>query len=349
MKVVSWLVSFLFFSSSTFSFGHNLKTEWEAWKTKHNKDYGTRTEDALRFTIWTENYVKIKAHNAEQSSYKLAMNKFGDLTEDEFSKFVNPSGDCLKLHEIDNPTMVKQPEVFQMQEIPSSVDWVNTSQYVTPVKNQGSCGSCWAFAAAGATESAYAIAKGELRTLSEQELVDCSQVDYGCAGGWIDTALEYIYLNKGLALGSEYPYTATDGTCKSSSYTHYDPIDGFQLVAKYNETALQIASVYRPVGVAVQANQFAFQFYGSGVMDGLCGTRPNHAVIVVGYGTEGTSKYWLVKNSWGTDWGEAGYAKICRDCNKNGIYGECCINCDPSYAIVHAQSGSSTNVVANSN
>jgi len=338
MRFVSLIVSFLFFSSSTFSFGNYLKTEWEAWKTKHNKAYATITEDALRFTVWTENYVKIKAINAEQDSYRLGMNKFGDLTEAEFSKFVNPSGDCLKIHDVNDSTLFKQPEEVHMKEIPSSVNWANTSAYVTPVKNQGACGSCWAFSAAGATESAYAIAKGVLNTLSEQELVDCSTLDFGCAGGWIDTAFEYIYNHKGLALGSAYPYTATDGTCQQSSYTHYNPIDGFQLVKRYDETALATAVVDRPIGVAIQANQIAFQFYQSGILDGRCGTAVDHAVIIVGYGTEGSSQYWLVKNSWGTDWGEAGYVRICRDCDRNSIYGECCINCYPSFPLVYADS-----------
>jgi len=337
MKLVSCLVSLLFFSASSFQAGGHLKSAWEAWKLKHEKSYASDVEEVHRFEVWKENYAKIKAHNAEEGhTYKLAMNKFGDLTEDDFSRVINPSGNCMRTHEVNDPSMFKKPVNLYLKEIPTSVNWANSSAYVTPVKNQGSCGSCWAFAAAGATESAYAIANGVLNTLSEQELVDCSTTDYGCDGGWIDTAFQYILDHHGLALGSEYTYTAVDGTCKSSDYTHYDPIHGYHLVERYNETALEIASVYRPVGVAVQANQLAFQFYSSGIMNGRCGTAINHAVIVVGYGVEGNDKYWIIKNSWGTSWGENGYARICKNCDKNGIYGECCINCDPSYPIVEA-------------
>jgi len=339
MKFVTCLVSLLFFSASSFEVASRLKTEWNAWKTKNSKVYGTRLEEELRFGVWMANYYKIKEHNSENHRYTLAMNKFGDLTEAEFSNFVNPSGSCLKVHEVNDPTLFKQPEDVHLKVIPSSVDWANTSGIVTPVKNQGSCGSCWAFSATGATESHYAIATGVLNSLSEQELIDCSSAygNAGCDGGWMDTAFEYIKVNDGLALESAYPYTGTDdGTCQKASFTHYDPIDGFRLVSRDNETALEIAVALGPVSVAVQANQLAFQFYSSGILDGRCGTTVDHGVLVVGYGTDGADKYWNVKNSWGTDWGENGYVRICKDCDKNGAYGECCINCFPSYPTVSA-------------
>jgi len=337
MKLLSCLFSLFFFSASSLQVGTFLKSSWEAWKLKHLKSYASEGEEAYRFGVWRENYVKIKSHNAEGHSYTMAMNKFGDLTETDFAKFVNPSGNCLRIHEVNDTSIFRKPEDVFMKEIPTSVNWANTSDYVTPVKNQGQCGSCWAFATAGATESVHAIANGVLNSLSEQELVDCSLLDGGCAGGWLDTAYEYILKHGGLALGSEYVYTAVDGTCKADDYTHYNPIDSFQLIKQGNETALEIATVYRPVSVAVQASQVAFQFYSGGILDGRCGTTVDHAVIVVGYGVESSSKYWIIKNSWGTDWGESGYARICKDCNKNGIYGECCINCFPSYPIVKAE------------
>jgi len=332
MKIISCLLSFLFFSASSVELHSRLRLEWQEWKAQYNKNYAS-LDEVYRFGVWANNYQKIKEHNAEKHLYTLAMNQFGDMTGEEFSKFVNPSGGCLKIHDIDDPSLFLKPVTVDVK-VPSSVDWANTSQYVTPVKNQGDCGSCWAFSATGATESQYAIANGVLNSLSEQELVDCNTgVNAGCNGGFMDLAFTYIKNNDGLALESAYPYTATDGTCESSKYTHYNPISGFQLVARDDENALMTAVASGPVSVGIQANQMAFQFYSSGILDGNCGTNIDHGVLVVGYGTDGNDKYWIVKNSWGTTWGEAGYVRICRDCDKNGLEGECCINCQPSYPI----------------
>jgi len=299
--------------------------------------------------VWSTNYYKIKEHNAQNHRYTLAMNKFGDMTEEDFNKFVSPNGGCLKTRDVIDPSLLFEPEFVNLKSLPTSVDWANTSSYVTPVKDQGSCGSCWAFSATGSTESRYAIATGVLNSLSEQELVDCSDSygNLGCDGGFMDSAFLYIKANEGLALESEYPYTGTDGKCESSEYTHYDPIEGFQFVQRDNETALLLAVVNGPVSVGIQANQLAFQFYSSGILDGNCGTNIDHGVLAVGYNENSDGKYWIVKNSWGTDWGLNGYVYICRDCDQNGDEGECCINCQPSFPNV--ASTQMNNVVGDKN
>jgi len=217
----------------------------------------------------------------------------------------------------------------------TSVDWT-AKGVVTPVKNQGSCGSCWAFSTTGSVESNSAIKTGSLISLSEQELVDCSGSygNDGCDGGLMDYAFEYVKANGGLCTETDYAYTGVDGTCKSSGCTHYNPITGYTDVTQDSETSLETAVTNGPVSVAIEADQYAFQFYSSGVLTGTCGTSLDHGVLAVGYGTTNGQDYWKVKNSWGTSWGEAGYVLICRNCDKNGNAGECGILEEPSYPTV---------------
>jgi len=216
---------------------------------------------------------------------------------------------------------------------PSSVDWVQKG-YVTPVKNQGNCGSCWSFSATGATECNIAIATGKLVSLSEQQLIDCtsSYGNLGCNGGSMDLAFEYIHNNGGLCNETSYPYQASSGTCKATSCgTKFDSISSYTLVSSYSASNLQAAVEKGCVSVGIEADQSAFQFYSSGVLTATCGTNIDHGVLVVGYGTSGSQQYWKVKNSWGTSWGEQGYVLICNNCTANGSQGQCGIYTEPSY------------------
>jgi len=316
----------------------NTKEVFQAWAQDFGKAYTTIEESAHRFAIWVTNLERISQTNSQKLSYKLRLNQFADLTDDEFKVKVHGSkGSCLQhnpnVPRISTKIRAKVDKLALPVSAPASVDWTSEG-VVTPVKDQGDCGSCWAFSTTGSIECEYAIKNGELNSLSEQQLVDCSysEGNLGCDGGDMDSAFKYVEKEGGLCSETEYPYTGTDGTCKATSCgTKYNKISGYSDVTADDETALETAAASGCVSVAIEADQYAFQYYSSGVLTGTCGTSLDHGVLVVGYGTDGSQDYWKVKNSWGTTWGEDGYVLICRSCDKNGSKGECGINMEPSY------------------
>jgi len=240
------------------------------------------------------------------------LNKFSHLSFAEFQEAVHIGGIAV-------PNLRKSGRVHEapadVSALPTSVDWVSAGA-VTPVKNQGSCGSCWSFSTTGSLEGAYFIKYGTLKSFSEQELVSCDTTDSGCNGGWMDTAFEWVTNNKGLAYEADYPYTSGSGTAPACNMSgkYQDPNvapASYTDVKAGSVSALQSAVAQQPVSIAIQANQPAFQSYSSGVLTGRCGQRLDHGVLAVGYGTwtDGTA-YWKVKNSWGADWGMDGYILI---------------------------------------
>jgi cathepsin L len=323
---------------------------FKAWSSAFDREYTDLEEASSKFMTWLDNLYVIAESNSQELSYKLGLNQFSDLNTEEFRHYVHgDNGACFKGderkrilnrngrdHGILNRDTDEQPLMGHMGhgiQVPDSVDW-STKGVVTPVKNQGQCGSCWAFSATGAMECQYAIKTGTLNSLSEQELVDCAGFQYGCLGcngGQMTGAMKYAAKEGGLCAESEYKYEAKDGTCKASSCgTKYDANQGYDAVTPEDSAALEAATAAGCVSIGIEADQTAFQHYSSGVLPGTCGTSIDHGVLVVGYGTDGANKYWKVKNSWGETWGQKGYVNICRDCGKNGKDGECGILMEPN-------------------
>ena len=286
------------------------------WRLVHGKAYATPVEEENRFNTWSANYDWVQEHNAiSENTYTVGMTVFADLSNEEFKA---QKGVCTF-----NKTVQGTQAFHESTAAATSVDW-RTKGAVTPVKNQGSCGSCWSFSSTGSLEGLHAVNSGSLLSFSEQQLVDCSTSygNNGCNGGLMDYAFQYVAA-KGIELESVYPYTAKDGTCKYSSGSVVFKNTGFTDVPSKNNDALASAVTLQPVSIAIEADQSAFQLYTSGVLNSkACGTNLDHGVLVVGYGTSGTQDYWIVKNSWGASWGEAGYIRIAKQSGSNaGICG----------------------------
>jgi len=310
--------------------------QFEAWKTEHGKAYGSEDEHKDRFQNYQENVRRIEEHNRVHKDVKLVVNKFADLTNEEFKKTYTPKTFDLSRE--------RKPEFrhASVGEVPAAVDW-RTQGAVTLVKDQGQCGSCWSFSTTGSTEGIHAIKTGKLLQLSEQELVDCdTSMDHGCNGGLMDYAFNFIVANGGLDTEEDYPYTGAQQTCKlKKEKRDVAEITGFEDVPTGDEAAMQQAVSQQPVSVAIEADQFAFQFYSTGVINTpLCGTQLDHGVLVVGYGTDNTTgvdvDYWIVKNSWGPTWGEEGYLRIARHSSPLDVKGPgtCGIALSASYPVL---------------
>lgn len=301
---------------------------FDDWTIQHGKAYAPTERDYRNF-VYNTNVAHILSHNAGNSSWTMAVNKFADLTGEEFSaKFTGGL-----LHK--RPGAAKRLRVQNTTALPTSVDW-EAKGAVTAVKNQEQCGSCWAFSTTGSVEGAWFLSNGTLPSLSEQQLVDCSvpEGNQGCNGGLMDQAFQYIIDNKGITTEDAYTYTATGpNTCESAGKPVAATLSGFKDVAVGSETALLTAIAQQPVSVAVEADQSVFQFYSGGVMDSACGTALDHGVLAVGYGTDGGKDYYKVKNSWGADWGMKGYILLGRGAafNPNG---QCGVQQMASYPVV---------------
>eukprot|EP00914_Ancora_sagittata_P018237 GHVO01036051.1.p1 GENE.GHVO01036051.1~~GHVO01036051.1.p1 ORF type:complete len:351 (+),score=53.34 GHVO01036051.1:138-1190(+) len=292
---------------------------WEDFKVVHERTY-EENEETQRKEVFRNNLKKIEMHNylhaQGKSSYTLGINQFADLEANEFASIMNG----FRMNK--NRTQVRDhlhsnyisPAI--PVSIPNEVDWTKEG-YVTPIKNQGRCGSCWSFSTTGSLEGQHFRKTGKLVSLSEQNLVDCSKAygNNGCNGGVMDYAFKYIQVNDGDDTEESYPYEGVDGECRFKKDFVGATVTGYTDLPKGDELKMKEAvATIGPIAVAIDAAHQSFQMYASGVYDEeTCTDNLDHAVLVVGYGTDLGQDYWLVKNSWGTTWGDDGYIKMSRN------------------------------------
>ena len=289
-------------------------TQFMKYVSEFGKSYGTKEEFEFRSQQFKDNLGAILMHNSMNGvTYQLGLNEFADYTPEEFKRLLGYKAAPRGLRQVMEVTDVQAA---------TYVDWREQGA-VNAVKNQGSCGSCWAFSTIGALEGAHAVQNGKLHNLSEQQLVDCSKENEnaGCNGGLMDDAFEHLKTQASVAQ-TDYPYTAKDGACYETSKKGLVKVISFTDVPEGDQDALAAAVSRQPVSVAIEADRLAFQFYKGGILDGTaCGQNLDHGVTAVGFGVENGKEYFIVRNSWGASWGESGYIRIAKN---NSIEGGVC-------------------------
>ncbi|PKU80559.1 low-temperature-induced cysteine proteinase [Dendrobium catenatum] len=333
-KVSGLLLLFLFTTTSSSSSSSPYFDLFESWCLEHNKAYASEAEKLARFQVFEDNLAFVESHNAAaNSTYSLALNAFADLTLHEFRAV--RLGLSLGLNRQLSDSVrggYGGQAVFRGSDaaVPDSIDWREKGA-VTQIKDQGSCGACWAFSATGAIEGINKIATGSLVSLSEQELIDCDQTyNTGCSGGLMDYAYNWVVKNHGIDTEEDYPYHTAEKNCLKNKLNHrVVTIDGYTDVPSHNEKLLLQAVTSQPVSVGISGSERAFQLYSKGIFTGPCSTSLDHAVLIVGYGSKNGVDYWILKNSWGTNWGINGYMHMLR--NGGTSQGVCGINMLASY------------------
>lgn len=289
-----------------------------SWMRETNQLF-TGDEYQTRFGIWMSNKRLVQEHNSA-NTFQVSMNKFASMTQAEYKSILGFKANAKGVR-----------GVASRRANAAQVDW-RDSGIVNDVKDQSSCGSCWAFSAVQAAESGWAQKSGKLLSFSEQNLVDCDTSSSGCNGGLMTSAYTYIIGKQSgmFMLEEDYPYTAEAGTCK------YDASKGYGKLVSYveidgTETDLAAKVSTGVVAIAIDASHWSFQLYSSGIYDeSKCSSlNLDHGVGCVGYGTESGVAYWIVRNSWGTSWGENGYIRMVKD--KNNQCGEATMACQPRF------------------
>ena len=298
--------------------------QFQKFIKKYQKKYTSIDEFLARYEVFRRNVMA--TFKEENSLYQTGITKFSDLTKQEFAKiYLNLNYDAMAMANFD-PTIVKVSNAA-----PAAYDWRDYGR-VSPVKDQGSCGSCWAFSTVANLEGLYYANKGVMKTFSEQMLVDCDTSDSGCNGGLMEYAFTWLKKNGGIMTDTDYPYKGVKSTCRSDKSKYVDmTITGYKKLGSSWSTWSAVDEdevkefLYETGPLAIALNADPLQTYSSGILDVTSTKCPtsgiNHAVTLVGYGTENNVAYWIVKNSWGTSWGEKGYFRIRRG------NGTCGINC----------------------
>jgi C1A family cysteine protease len=337
-----WKLVFL----SLFFFGQaTLLDKFENWVREFGIKFSDKHQFHNVFHTWTQNHKFIEEINARNLSYKLGHNPFSGMNSEQFRVFMGfstldaPSYEYFSKFYHDE----KYEEPALVENLPTSVDWTAKGG-VTPVKDQGQCGSCWSFSTTGALEGAYFAKYSTLPSFSEQQLVDCDTrrnggKDMGCNGGLMDNAFSWIEKNGGLCSESDYPYvsgtTKTGGSCQTScNLVKNSVIRDFIDVTPSSENAMMSAVAKQSVSVAIEADQREFQLYKSGIFTGACGTKLDHGVLLVGYGFFDGLDYWKVKNSWSQSWGDGGYILLGKGPQYNNGDGQCGILLQGSYPVL---------------
>ncbi|XP_072449859.1 procathepsin L-like [Chiloscyllium punctatum] len=314
--------------ASGHTFNSTLDEDWKSWKSRYEKQY-TQDEESYRKMVWEDNMRYIKQHNLEHSmgkhTFTVGMNQYGDLTTEEFNELMNgffqdAADNSTEEDDDEGDGYDEDVDDLESNEIDASddvmkyrqVDW-RKKGLVTPVKSQGSCGSCWAFSVTGAIEGQWAKICKRLVSLSEQNLLDCDKSNYGCNGGFKTRAFKYVKRN-GIQSEKAYPYKAKQSRCKFRKDKIAARIKNYKQVKRSERYLAMDLRRRGPIAVSLNAHPRSFHLYKQGVYsDPECTQRRGHAVLVVGFGRENGINYWLVKNSWGTRWGEKGYIKIAKD------------------------------------
>ncbi|XP_047321802.1 cysteine proteinase 15A-like [Impatiens glandulifera] len=309
----------------------NAHNHFSLFKTKYSKSYATQEEHDHRFLVFKKNLLRAKNHQAIDPTAVHGVTKFSDLTPEEFRHNYLGMNRGLNL-----PTDAHEAPILPTNDLPEDFDW-RVKGAVTDVKDQGSCGSCWAFSTTGALEGAHYIATGELVSLSEQQLVDCDKecdpqeygsCDSGCNGGLMTTAFEYTLKNGGLVKESDYPYTGKDGVCSFDKTKIAASVSNFSVISVDEDQIAANLVKYGPLAVGINAAYM--QTYVGGVSCPYICSKSNldHGVLLVGYGSAGYARirlkekpYWIIKNSWGSNWGENGYYNICRGKHSKNVCG----------------------------
>ncbi|XP_044262271.1 procathepsin L-like [Tribolium madens] len=308
--ILAFITTVLAFSSN-----REIQLKWNNFKKVYQKTY-TKHEDMKRMEIFQENVRKIEKHNKlfeeNKVTYKMSINQFTDMTSKEFLQNLNTRKVVT--------TKYRRPSGSN---VPEQIDWREKGA-VTPVKNENTCAS-WAFGVVGSLEGQNFLTNGKLVALSDQELADC--VSGGCTGGSVEAGYEYVKEN-GIAAAKDYPSDVTNGTCRRGSVPSTVEISDYVFISGDEEALKEAVATIGPISVEVDATSWAF--YTGGILKSQdCTSVPNHVVLVVGYGTLDGADYWLIKNSWGVNWGEEGYIKLARNTDNN-----CGITSHPSYPVL---------------